>query len=192
MIKEIGSVVEKLFLWFFHKKSPVTLLAWNLELFRFFKIFWLVNLNRSVCCHARRNVMPVNHGITSSARRDHAPRARPLGPLKGDELACWQFTGFNRSETAECWRMPPTVRAGNERTAYNWRGKLLPTRAVRGLCKLAAHRGALPPHAIFSAVVRTGFMYLYIFCCAVYILCSLHFSILLHSVSVVMFARANT
>jgi hypothetical protein len=53
-------------------------------------------------CHARRNVMPVNHGITSSIRRGHAPMARPLGPLKGDELACWQFTGLNRSETVEC------------------------------------------------------------------------------------------
>jgi hypothetical protein len=84
--------------------------------------------------------MPVNHGITSSARRDHAPMARPLGPLEGDELAHCQSTGFIRSETVDCLRMTLTVRAGNERTARNRPGKLSPTRVVRGLYKLAAHR----------------------------------------------------
>jgi hypothetical protein len=94
--------------------------------------------------------MLVNHGITSSARRDHAPMARPLGPLEVDELVHWQSTGFILSETVDCLWMTLTVRSGNERTTRNRPGKLSPTRAVRGLYKLAAQRLMMYWHVLLE------------------------------------------
>ena len=146
-------------------------------------------------CHARRNVMPVNYGSTSSASRNRASTAGPLGPLEGDEPKMSLHTDNIPVLSS---RKPLTVYgshrqcAGSERTAHNRFGKLSPFRAVRELYKLAAHRGALSPHAIFECRCSNGVyincifsVVLYIF---VHILFSLYFSIFLHLVSVAMLA----
>jgi hypothetical protein len=72
----------------------------------------------------------------------HLVHAAIMHPWQGhsDRWRVMSWRTYNLPVLSGQKRMTLTVRAGNERTARNRHGKLSPTRAARGLNKLAAHR----------------------------------------------------